>query len=36
MKDLGKLHYFYFLGVTVEPRQAGLLHQQQYALDILE
>jgi hypothetical protein len=35
MKDLGKLHYFYFLGVTVEPRQAGLLlHQQQYALDI--
>jgi hypothetical protein len=24
------------LGVTVEPRHAGLLHQRQYALDILE
>jgi hypothetical protein len=35
LKDLGKLHHF--LGVTVEPRQAGLLlHQRQYALDILE
>jgi hypothetical protein len=35
MKDLGTLHHF--LGVTVEPRQAGLLlHQRQYALDILE
>jgi hypothetical protein len=34
MKDLGKLHYF--LGVTVEPRQTSLLHQRQYALDILE
>jgi hypothetical protein len=35
MKDLGKLHHF--LGVTVEPRQGGLLlHQRQYALDILE
>jgi hypothetical protein len=34
-KDLGQLHHF--LGVTVEPRQAGLLlHQRQYALDILE
>jgi hypothetical protein len=35
MKDLGKLHHF--LGVTVEPRQADrLLHQRQYALEILE
>jgi hypothetical protein len=35
MKDLSKLHHF--LGVTVEPHQAGLLlHQCQYALDILE
>ena len=35
MKDLGQLHYF--LGVTVEPRPSGLLlHQRQYALDILE
>jgi hypothetical protein len=35
MKDLGQLHHF--LGVTVEPRQTGLLlHQRQYALDILE
>jgi hypothetical protein len=35
MKDLGKLHHF--LGVTVEPHHAGLLlHQRQYALDILE
>ena len=35
MKDLGQLHHF--LGVTVEPRPSGiLLHQQQYALDILE
>jgi hypothetical protein len=35
MKDLGKLHHF--LGVTIEPRPAGLLlHQRQYALDILE
>jgi hypothetical protein len=35
MKDLRNLHHF--LGVTVEPRQAGLLlHQRQYALDILE
>src|SRR6185437_2863123 len=34
MKDLGQLH---FLGVTVEPRPSGLLlHQRQYALDILE
>jgi hypothetical protein len=32
---LGQLHHF--LGVTVEPRQTGLLlHQRQYALDILE
>jgi hypothetical protein len=35
MKNLGKLHHF--LGMTVEPHQAGLLlHQRQYALDILE
>jgi hypothetical protein len=35
MKDLGKVHHF--LGVTVEPCHAGLLlHQWQYALDILE
>jgi hypothetical protein len=35
MKDLGRLHHF--LGVTVESRQTGLLlHQRQYALDILE
>ena len=35
MKDLGQLHQF--LGVTVEPRPSGLLlHQRQYALDILE
>jgi hypothetical protein len=26
MKDLGKLHHF--LGVTVEPRQTGLLLHQ--------
>jgi hypothetical protein len=34
MKDLSKLHHF--LGVTVESRQTGLLHQRQYGLDILE
>ena len=35
MNDLGQLHHF--LGVTVEPRPSGLLlHQRQYALDILE
>jgi hypothetical protein len=35
MKDLGQLHHF--LGVTVEPRQTGLLlHQCQYALNILK
>jgi hypothetical protein len=35
MKDLGQLHHF--LGMTVEPRQTGLLlHQCHYALDILE
>ena len=34
IKDLGQLHHF--LGVTVEPRPSGLLHQRQYALDILE
>ena len=35
MKDLGQLHHF--LGVTVEPRPSALLlHQRQYALDILE
>ena len=35
MKDLGQLYHF--LGVTVEPRSSGLLlHQRQYALDILE
>jgi hypothetical protein len=35
MKDLGVLHHF--LGVIVEPRPSGLLlHQRQYALDILE
>ena len=35
MKDLGQPHHF--LGVTVEPRSSGLLlHQRQYALDILE
>jgi hypothetical protein len=35
MKDLGQLHHF--LGVTVEPRQIGLLfHQCQYAPDIRE
>ena len=35
MKDLGQLHHF--LGVTVEPRPSSLLlHQRQYALDILE
>ena len=34
MKDLGQLHHF--LGVTVEPRPSDLLHQRQYALDILE
>ena len=35
MKDLGQLHHF--LGVTVEPRPSGLLlHQRQYALDILK
>ena len=35
MKDLGQLHHF--LGVTVELRLSGLLlHQRQYALDILE
>ena len=35
MKDMGQLHHF--LGVTVEPRPFGLLlHQRQYALDILE
>ena len=38
MKDLGQLHHFHhFLGVIVEPRLSGLLlHQRQYALDILE
>ena len=35
MKDLGQLHHF--LGVTVEPRPSGLLlHQRQYAINILE
>ena len=35
MKDLGLLHHF--LDVTVEPRPSGLLlHQRQYALEILE
>ena len=35
MKDLGQPHHF--LGITVEPRPSGLLlHQRQYALDILE
>jgi hypothetical protein len=35
MKDLGKLHHL--LGMTVELCQDGLLlHQRQYALDILE
>ena len=35
MKDLGQLHHF--LGITVEPSPSGLLlHQRQYALDILE
>ena len=35
MKDLGQLHHF--LGVTVESCPSGLLlHQRQYALDILE
>jgi hypothetical protein len=35
MKDLGQLHHL--LGMIVEPRQTGLLlHQRQYALDILE
>ena len=35
MKDLGQLHHF--LGVTVEPRPSGLLlHQRQYAFDILD
>ena len=35
MKELGQLHHF--LGVTVEPCSSGLLlHQRQYALDILE
>ena len=34
VKDLGVLHHF--LGVTVEPRPTGLLHQRQYTLDILE
>ena len=35
MKDLGHLHHF--LGVTVETLPSGLLlHQRQYALDILE
>ena len=35
MKNLGQLHHF--LGVTVESRPSGLLlHQRQYALDILE
>ena len=34
LKDLGVLHHF--LGVTVEPRPTGLLHQRQYTLDILE
>ena len=35
MKDLGQLHHF--LGDTIEPRLSGLLlHQRQYALDILE
>ena len=35
MKDLGQLHHF--LGITVEPRPSSLLlHQRQYALDILE
>jgi hypothetical protein len=35
MKDRGQFHHF--LGVTVEPRQIGLLlHQRQYALYILE
>ena len=34
MKDLGQLHHF--LGITVEARPSGLLHQRQYALDILE
>jgi hypothetical protein len=35
MKDLGQLHHF--MGVTVEPRQTGLLlHQRQYNLDISE
>jgi hypothetical protein len=35
MKDLGQLHHF--LGITVEPRPSGILmHQWQYALDILE
>ena len=35
MKYLRQLHHF--LGVTVEPRSSDLLlHQRQYALDILE
>jgi hypothetical protein len=35
MQDLGKLHHFF--GMTVEPRSDGLLlHQRQYAIDILE
>ena len=35
MKDLDQL--LHFLGVTVESRSSGLLlHQRQYALDILE
>jgi hypothetical protein len=35
VKNLGQLHHF--LGVTIEPRPSSiLLHQQQYALDILE
>ncbi|KAG2658410.1 hypothetical protein PVAP13_1KG223300 [Panicum virgatum] len=35
MKNLGQLHHF--LSVTVEPHPSGiLLHQRQYALDILE
>ena len=35
MKDLSQLYHF--LGVTVEPRLSGLLlHQRQYAIDILK
>jgi hypothetical protein len=34
MNDLGVLHHF--LGVTAVSHPAGLLHQRQYTLDILE